>query len=110
MNVRRAQSGFTVVELMIVVSIVGVIVAGVFFFGIRGFSYGGDGVKTEAETFARSMGESYTGINCVTYDSDGDGYVSCTIFRSGKDPLPIECARKWSRNSGCKLAMPQVRR
>lgn len=47
-----------------------------------------------------------TGAQCADTDSDGDGYVSCTIFRGSADPLPIQCGSEkwcvWNCASGCK--------
>lgn len=59
------------------------------------------------------MGEAdiFLGVSCVERDSDGDGYVSCTIFRKGKDPIALECAYGgfWSAGPGCKMAQPKMR-
>lgn len=46
-----------------------------------------------------------TGVSCNSYDSDGDGYISCVIYRSSEAPLQIECGL-----GGCrypKLTIPQ---
>ena len=45
-------------------------------------------------------------VECARADSDGDGYVSCTVFEKDHDPVSIQCgAEKWcARNcaEGCK--------
>jgi hypothetical protein len=52
-----------------------------------------------------------TDVVCNDSDSDGDGYVSCTVFRGQQDPLAISCgAENWCAFNcakGCKL-MPYV--
>lgn len=66
----------------------------------------------QAEEFAKHMPEA-TGVTCNDSDSDGDGYVSCTVFRGDKDPLALSCGaqRFCSCNcaSGCKLMAPALR-
>jgi hypothetical protein len=38
------------------------------------------------------------------YDSDGDGYVSCTIAVEGTaQPLAIECKSDWAFGTGCRM-------
>jgi len=48
-----------------------------------------------------------TDVVCNDSDSDGDGYVSCTVFRGALDPLAISCgAENWCTFNcakGCKL-------
>ena len=45
-------------------------------------------------------------FDCVSIDSDDDGYVSCTVFFDGqRDPLAIECAAAFTPlKDGCRLA------
>jgi hypothetical protein len=54
-------------------------------------------IRREAEQFATHV-QGATSTDCADADTDGDGYVSCTIFRGDKDPLPIQCG---SQNYGC---------
>jgi len=104
------KRGFTLIELIMVVVIVGV--AG----GIVLTAAGGcQGHKTEAEadarTFAASMGIKVKGVNCVDRDTDGDGYVSCTVSEEvdGKTRMhAVECASGWTWNSGCRMQKPGV--
>lgn len=54
--------------------------------------------ERNAKTYAAKMGIKYTGMNCSTTDSDGDGYVSCDL-NTPTGIVSIECAL-WG--SGCK--------
>lgn len=87
--------------------------------GILGFgSMGVDGctntrsmaeIEADAKRFGSTMGpDQVLGTSCVDYDSDRDGYVSCTVFRQAKDPLAIECLIIAGR-SGCKLSIAKSR-
>lgn len=42
--------------------------------------------------------QGVTETKCNRYDTDGDGYVSCTLFRGSEMPVQIECGV-----SGCRL-------
>lgn len=50
--------------------------------------------------------EGATGkVSCTADDSDGDGYVSCSIFVKGESPVNVQCgAEKYCFNCarGCK--------
>lgn len=63
----------------------------------------------EAESAARDFARNVpgtTGVNCATSDSDGDGYVSCTIFRGTGEPMQVQCGSEtlcvWNCARGCK--------
>lgn len=43
-------------------------------------------------------------IMCQAYDTDGNGYVTCTIGAQGQRPESIECPARLSFNSGCRAA------
>jgi len=62
--------------------------------------------KNEAESQARkwatSMGLDVKGVNCVNHDTDGDGYVSCTVSDANEKLHAIECTGKYTWNSGCR--------
>lgn len=58
----------------------------------------------EATKYAAHL-PGVTSIECNRYDTDADGYVTCTLFRGDTKPLQIECGY-----SGCrmpKLMVPQ---
>lgn len=62
-----------------------------------------------------------SGVSCMAQDTDGDGYCSCTVFRSGlensdqaRDPVGIACGCGRNRETmrmveGCKMAVVGVR-
>jgi hypothetical protein len=81
--------------------------------GMQGCNKAGEETTQDAIRFSKNLGENITGINCMKYDSDGDGYVSCTLFLRDKPPLAVDCAAhsfmSW-RNSGCRLQKPIVPR
>lgn len=63
--------------------------------------------ETSAKAFAARHFEGHKGIECMTRDSDSDGYVSCTIFLPN-EAVGIECATErlgGCGNSGCRMAM-----
>ncbi len=108
------KRGLTFIELMIIVAIIGVIAMIVLAFIAR-VSGGGDGVAAEdsARQWAQGMGIEATSVSCVNYDTDGDGYVSCTIAQKAADgtvrTTPIECASSFSWNKGCRSPKSVVR-
>ena len=113
MNRRHSKSrGFTLIELIIVVVIVGVIVALAGKFLFRGCTSSSDEAEVAAKAYAQKLGLEVAGVSCTDQDSDGDGYVSCSISHKENGKLsvqPVECAAKWSMNSGCKapkMVMP----
>ncbi len=65
--------------------------------------------RKQAEAFAKKI-PGATEVQCTDSDSDGDGYVSCTVFRGSDDPLPIQCgAENWCVSNcahGCRIAVP----
>jgi hypothetical protein len=68
--------------------------------------------RKQAEEFAKEIPGAVR-VQCNDSDSDGDGYVSCTIFRGSNDPLPIQCgAENWCVTNcahGCRLAIPTTK-
>lgn len=63
-------------------------------------------VESEAKLWLGKMAYEFKGVGCSTADSDGDGYVSCTVNRGqDREPMMIECRRL--TGSGCKLAQKQ---
>lgn len=98
--------GFTLTELLIILAILGIL--GAFIgYSVTKCSSSQNTAEEEARTYARKMGMTVKGVSCMNRDTDGDGYVSCTLNvmePEGKtSTIPIECAAKWSfNNDGCK--------
>jgi hypothetical protein len=65
----------------------------------------------DAEEYSRNF-PGVTGLDCARADSDGDGYVTCTLFRGANDPLQIQCGSErlclWNCARGCKY-VPAMR-
>lgn len=63
--------------------------------------------KNSAKSFASRNFKNHTGVECMSRDSDGDGYASCTIFLPN-DAIAIECATEklttGCGNTGCRIA------
>lgn len=102
------RTGASLIEIMIAVAIVGILLSlGAGALGV------GCNHKEEAEASAREWaGVMYprkqTNVLCVKRDSDGDGYVSCTVSvasESGATPqmVAIECAAGMTMNEGCRV-------
>lgn len=112
----RNRNGFTLIELLIVIVILGIFlgICGAIFVNCN--SLVGSG---KAEDFARQHvaalypTHEVVGLSCVTQDSDGDGYVSCTVtIREGEgavEALALECSRfTFGGRSGCRIAQPNI--
>jgi len=85
-------------------------VAGIVLVFVRTLSQlgSGDDTATELLVHARSIGMTVHSAECMDTDSDGDGYVSCTVGSErpdgkGIEPIAFECAAKYSLNKGCRL-------
>lgn len=105
--------GMTLVELMILIAVIGVVAALVVGVVFRGCVTGqSDKLTSTAQAFGASMGLKVQHANCVDRDSDGDGYVSCTLSVADKDGstrlMPVECATSYSFNTGCRLQKPSA--
>jgi hypothetical protein len=66
--------------------------------------------RHQAEKFMQKIPGAQS-VLCNDSDSNGDGYVSCTIFRGSADPVAIQCgAENWCAFNcahGCRLAAIQ---
>lgn len=66
--------------------------------------------ESQGRAYASDLGIADAKVNCVNVDSNGDGYVSCTIASPGPDGKPhlqaIECAASQNGcnlNQGCRI-------
>lgn len=101
----QSQGGFTLLELLISIIFITVLLA----FGgalLRGCSGGFDLSAQATENLNRfSSKAGLRPIECNGWDTDGDGYISCTAKNSKDEIIQLQCGYGW--NSGCKLA-PRV--
>jgi len=68
--------------------------------------------ESQAATYAKEMDYDVKATSCVRQDTDGDGYVSCTIRLADDTTLNVECAGAYNLNSGCrepKINMNQMK-
>lgn len=62
--------------------------------------------QEEALAFAKEMKFKVQGVHCTQTDTEGLGYISCTLAVEGSNGVhlePIECARAHSFNKGCRV-------
>lgn len=104
--------GFTLVELMIVIAIVGTLAAlGIYGIGRACNANESATAEPEARAWAQQMGLQVVGAACSDVDSDGDGYVSCTLtVRDGASTklVPVECGSSWGNNKGCRIPAGRI--
>lgn len=110
------QRRVTLAEALIMVGIVGGFFA-IVGIGARACLSGPEmkrAAEKEARAWARDLGLDVAGISCADLDTDGDGYVSCTVRLSGEGQHThqVECRGAWSSGHGCrdpKLRLPRER-
>lgn len=66
--------------------------------------------EAAAGDYAQKLPGATGHVNCVPRDSDGDGYVSCSVFLKKGPPIGIECLAVPWRRGGCKVAAIRVKR
>ena len=87
-------------------SFMGVVVAIVIVVGLvvgLAMKYTPSDVSGDAREWATEMGYVVQGVRCMDYDTDGDGYISCSV-KTSESLLAIECAKGFSMNNGCRVA------
>lgn len=66
-----------------------------------------------AEAWAVNIGIPDAHVNCVQRDTDGDGYISCTVSYKNKNgevkTQAIECTGKYTINTGCRTPKFNIR-
>ena len=105
---RKLQKGFTLIEIMMVVAVIALIGAVVVGISCRSAVSSKGEAERSAKAWAAQLGGEVTGVNCTRNDTDGDGYVSCTIFRKDKDPISVDCAARFTMNDGCRLSKTRI--
>lgn len=103
----RRTRGLTLIEIMIVVAIVSIVFAGsLSLFGVNcGLQGSGEHAEQEARSHAQKLGWKVAGAACTGRDTDGDGYISCTVALEDGTERALECASGGiGRITGCKAA------
>ncbi len=97
---------FDVVSFLVGVSVLMVFVG----FGstcvANGSGWHKERAERNAQQFLDELHLEHTGVSCVRNDTDGDGYVSCTVALSSHETLALECAGfnlfSIFQNEGCR--------
>ena len=104
----KTKRGYTLVEVMIGVAVVGVFAAILVVPIGRRIIDDNASALSQSRAWAHDMGLEVQGVSCAAYDTDGNGYVSCSLASKRPDGtteiIPIECASRFSMNSGCRAA------
>lgn len=85
----KKEVGFTLVEVIIVIAIVGILVAVVFGAGFRGTTE--NQAYTAMNSFIQKANISDVDRATCAGDSDGDGYGSCTVVRKSGEKIFLMC-------------------
>jgi flagellar basal body-associated protein FliL len=92
--------------------IVGVVLVAQCTANVSGANY--EAADQEAHKFAKTIyGEKLRTVTCARADSDGDGYVSCTLsYEENKETKvqAIECAVAITTNEGCRIQRASIPR
>lgn len=59
-------------------------------------------VESEARAFAKKIGWNAKDVECVTRDSDANGYVTCSVFLGDGQVQELECTFATNEH-GCKV-------
>lgn len=70
---------------------------------LGGCDYSGRAADAARE-YADGLGLQMSGVSCVRSDTDGDGYVSCTLAMPDGKLQPLECVGSpFTWNRGCRV-------
>lgn len=106
-NVARKERGFTLTEFLIYLAAVTAVAV---FLGsllqpscLLGSE---EHAEQQAREHADKLGWKVTGVACVNTDTNGDGYISCTLVLDDGTERALACAAGdfLSRVKGCKKA------
>ncbi len=100
---KQTRSLVTFIHVLVVIGVV--LIAGVSF---SQCAKGNGDAHRDALQWASQISDA-TQVTCTERDTDGDGYISCTVFRREMDPIFIECATGVAWTSGCRAPKAVIR-
>ena len=110
----HASRGFTIIELLVVLAVVGIAAAVIF--GACSMNLSGrnhEHAEQEAKRYVAALvdaGVDAHFVGCVDHDTDGDGYLACTVVVDQQSQT-IDCAGDavMFDNHGCKAYVAKIR-
>lgn len=105
---RSAARSFTEIMVMLAIGLIFLIV----FAGIigRGCTSSSTSATEAANRYVSTFHPDWSSprVSCQNYDTDQNGYVSCTIGAPSHQPELIECPALVSFNSECRITRAQI--
>ena len=101
----NSNAGATIISIVVIVGLIIVSAAG------RACMVGPEqrrASEKEARTWAHDLGLNVERVVCNDNDSDGDGYVSCTLATKDGATQQVECRGAWSWGHGCRVPKPNL--
>lgn len=101
----RSKKGFSLLELLVTVAVVGVFFVGFSMAVGKGCMNSSESATQAATRYTNTFHPDWQSprVVCQGYDTDSNGYVSCTIGANGHQPESVECPAALSFNSECRV-------
>lgn len=108
----KKKNGYTVIELIITLAIL-VIIALLVLSSTGGCRFNRKEASiASANNYLKELNlyDSMKAVTCTTYDTDNDGYNTCTVIFKDDKTMSLQCAngRWFGRTEGCKLTGPSI--
>lgn len=89
----KMRSGFTLAEMLIVMGLFAFLMI-CFYLYVGGLKGSEEDRQIYIQQYARDLHLEIVGVSCAQTDSDGDGYVSCTLRARDASSRPSEQTRQ----------------